>query len=173
MPDLSRAEKLVELTLLEKFSIWERGTTVALWRAPTREGGECTYLAPATSRVSRTEFGATVCTSGRRGHAPPSGDAFATGISWTRLAEDTYSVLLQGRVSAGRGIAKVTLRSARGETALAFDNGHYLALLAHSSGSETLPPGCPYALVGYDAAGAEVARQDLQQLIARFRDPDG
>ena len=100
------------------------------------------------------------------GRRPPPGQPFSTGLSFT-LQEGVYKVLLQGQVAPDLGIARVTLRSATGETAIPFANGYYLGQLPETGSSGTLPPGGPYALVGYDRAGHVVATQDLGEVVAR------
>lgn len=173
-PDVGRAEKLVELTLEEKFSIWDKGTKVAVWRAPTDQGGECVYLAEASPPVAdgsprdaRTMPGGGGCSAGPR-PAPEFSGTFATSFSWTHH-DDGYGVLVQGQVDPGTPIVKVALRSATAEIAIPFDNGFYLAQLPSSSASGELPPGGPYTLVGYDASGREVASQDLAALLKKLR----
>jgi hypothetical protein len=179
-PDLSKAQKLVGTTLREKFSIWEKGTAIALWRAPTLEGGECVFLALATltpkdvsaAKSERSLPGGGACT-GRSSPPPRNPEPFTTGMSWTSLHDGTYSVLLQGQVAPRLGIARVTLRTKTEESAVPFANGYYLTQLENSTASDALPPGGPYVLVGYDSAGNVVAKQDLQQLIAKHQSQDG
>jgi hypothetical protein len=180
-PDLSRAEKLVETTLRERFSLWEPGTGVALWRAPTFEGGECVYLwlaAPtpedvsAAARPDRGMPGGGICTNSPRS-TPPNPEPFMTGMSWNSLHDGTYSVMLKGQVAPRLGTVRVALLTETGESAVPFDHGHYLTQLANSNASGALPPGGPYTLVAYDAAGKEVATQDLQQLIAKHQQLKG
>jgi hypothetical protein len=180
-PDLSRAEKLVETNLREKFSIWEPGTGVALWRAPTLEGGECVYLWLATptpedvaaaARSKRGIPGGGSCTSSPRS-APRNPESFRTGVSWTSLHDGTYSVMLEGQVAPRLGAVRVALRTEAGESAVPFDHGYYLTQLANSNASGALPPGGPYTLVAYDAAGKELATQDLQQLMDRLQPKSG
>ena len=43
--DLSRAEQLVEFTLVHDFSIWKAGTPVAMWSAPAADGSVCEWVA--------------------------------------------------------------------------------------------------------------------------------
>jgi hypothetical protein len=179
-PDLSKAQKLVETTLREKFSIWEKGTAIALWRAPTLEGGECVFLAPATltpddvsaAKSDRSMPGGGACT-GPPSSPPRNPEPFMTGMSWTSLHDGTYSVLLQGQVAPRVAIARVTLRTKTGESTVPFENGYYLTQLENSNASGELPPGGPYVLFGYDSAGTVVATQDLQQLMAKHRPKGG
>jgi hypothetical protein len=179
-PDLSKAQKLVETTLREKFSIWEKGTAIALWRAPTLEGGECVFLALATltpddvsaAKSDRSLPGGGACT-GSSSSAPRSPEPFMTGMSWTSLHDGTYSVLLQGQVAPRLGIVRVTLRTETEESAVQFDNGYYLTQLENSNASGVLPPGGPYTLLAYDSAGNVVATQDLQQLMSKLQPKGG
>jgi hypothetical protein len=69
-------------------------------------------------------------------------------------------------VEATSGIVRVELRSADDSTQVPFSNGYFLGQLPEGGSPGKLPPGGPYAVVGYDAAGKEVASFDLGDLLA-------
>jgi hypothetical protein len=62
---------------------------------------------------------------------------------------------------------RVELRSGSGSTKLAFGNGHFLGQLPEGGSPGKLPPGGPYAVVGYNADGKEIGRIDLQEFLTR------
>jgi hypothetical protein len=160
--DLDRAQKLVAFTLTRDASIWNRGTTVALWRAPTLDGRECVYVAPASPRpsgVSNHMPGGGIC-------GPPAREGVGPRNPFgpLQISLSDPGGLLTGMVELGSRIVRVELRSAAGSTKLPFRNGYFLGQLPEGGSPGKLPPGGPYALVGYDAAGTQVARFDLERL---------
>jgi hypothetical protein len=158
--DLDRAQKLVTLRLTSDFSIWKKGSTVALWRAPTLEGGECVYTAAASPRpsgVSNRMPGGGGCRLSREG--PPSGSRFGL----VQLSPDSGG-LVSGEVGPTSGIVRVELRSGSGSRKLPLNEGYFLGQLPEGGGPGRLPPGGPFTIAGYDAAGREVASVDLAGL---------
>jgi len=86
----------------------------------------------------------------------------------TRVAPDLYSVLVKGEVKAVDRVTRVTLRTPAGETEIAYSSGFFLVQLPNSTSSGALPPGGPYVVVAYDAAGNEVATEKLETLEERL-----
>lgn len=172
-----QAEKLVATTLRAKHGVWAAGTAIAVWRAPTREGGECVYLAPATPPGGRLAGrpglpGAGSCTLDPRPQAP-SEQPLTADLSWTRQGADGYGVIVKGQVRAAGRAARIVLRTAAGETEVAYGNGFYLAQLPSSPAAGELPPGGPYTVVAYDASSREVARLDLADWLGKLRPAGG
>jgi hypothetical protein len=167
--DLDRAQKLVSFTLTSDASIWKRGTTVALWHAPTLDGRECVYVAPAAPRpsgVSSHMPGGGIC-------GPPARQRSRSPSPFgpIQMSVSDPGGLISGEVEPGSGIVRVELRSARGAIELPFSNGYFLGQLREGGSPGKEPAGGPYAVVGYDAAGAQVASVELQEFMTRARPP--
>jgi hypothetical protein len=159
--DRSKAEKLVELTLTADFSIWKAGTTIALWKVPAKGGWECVFegsLFPA-EWPSGGPPGAGGCRAPGQQPAPPSDHAFES----TSFAGGPAGVI-SGHVNPASGIARVELHEASGSQTLPFANGYFLGQLPPGGKMGELPPGGPFTVVGYDAAGKEVASYELRIL---------
>jgi hypothetical protein len=157
-PQLDKSRKLVQLTLTHPFSLYDAGDTVAVWTAPNRGGGTCTFLAAADTRPAATN--GSSCTGAD--HALPA-DALEPGVSFT-LHDGAYTTFVQGL--AGPGIAKVELVAADGgRVPVALGGGAFLAELPTTPKTGKEPgqiPGGPYRVVAYDAGGKEVAARNLQ-----------
>jgi hypothetical protein len=167
--NFDRAQKLVAFTLTSDASIWKQGTAVALWRAPTLDGRECVYVAPAAphpSGVSSHMPGGGICGPPAR-QRPRSRSPFGP----IQMSLSDPGGLLSGEVERGSGIVRVELRSARGSTELPFSDGYFIGQLPEGGSPGKLPAGGPYAVVGYDAGGAQVASVDLRQFLARATPP--
>ena len=175
-PLYDQAEKLVEMTLHAKHGIWDTGTTIAVWRTPTREGGECVYLGPATPRGGRDAGrpglpGAGTCTFAAA-PGPALEQPLTAAVSWSRHGPDSYGVIVEGRVQAAGRAERIVLRTAADEEEeVAYGSGFFLVQLADSPASGELPPGGPYTLVAYDTAGREIARLDLADWLEKLRAP--
>jgi hypothetical protein len=175
-PLFEQADKLVEMTLREKSGIWEAGTKIAVWRTPTREGGECLYVASATSPGGQIRGlpvlpGGGVCRLD--GPVPAPAQPLTAQPSWSSEGRDGYSVVINGQVKAAERTTRVVLRTPAREEELPYGNGFYLAQLPNSAASGRLPPGGPYTVVAYDAHGREVARLDLADWLRKLRSPGG
>jgi hypothetical protein len=161
--DLDKAQRLVALLLSVDFSIWDKGTTVAVWRAPALDGRECIYVAPVSPQPrgvsEHLPGGGGVC-------GPPAGERPTSQEAFGPIQISSGSGgLVVGEVGASRGIVRVELHDARGSTTLPFANGYFLGQLPEGGSPGTLPPGGPFTIVGYDATGKEVATADLKELI--------
>jgi hypothetical protein len=151
--DLANAQRLVAIPSLN-------GRVIALWEAPNEAGGGCTFLQVAP-------LGATPDASGRGICSPtnvPQPATFQTILNWG-LGPDMTSPVVWGHVADGSGVARVELTSASGSTPLAFNGGYFLGRLPSGGTTGHLPPGGPFAIVGYDSAGGKVAAVDLGTLI--------
>jgi hypothetical protein len=159
-PELDRARKLVSLTLTHPFSIYEAGDTISVWTAPNRGGGSCTFLASSDTAPTATATNGIGCTGK---DVPLPADALLPGVSFS-LAGGEYATFVQG--SAGSDVARVELLGADGATVpVALGGGAFLAELPATPKVGKEPgqiPGGPYRVVGYDAAGKEVAARNLQ-----------
>jgi hypothetical protein len=165
------------MTLREKNGTWGAGTKIAVWRTPTREGGECVYVASATTPGGQIRGfpglpGGGICRLGA-GPMPPPAQPLTAQPSWSREGRDGYSIVINGQVRAAERTTRVVLRTPAGEEELAYGNGFYLAQLPNSAASGRLPPGGPYVIVAYDAGGREVARLDLADWLRKLRSPGG
>jgi hypothetical protein len=159
--DLDRAKRLVSLTLTLDYSIWKKGTVVAVWRAPTQGAGECVYVGAASPRPTgvsqRLPSGPGSCRTAAP-QRPPSEKPFGSM---------TFSLdsggLVMGEVSPGSGIVRIELRAGNGATELPFSNGYFLGQLPEGGSPGKFPPEGPFTIVGYDAAGKEIGSIDLEE----------
>jgi hypothetical protein len=167
--DLDRAKRLVSLTLTSEYSIWEKGTVVAVWRAPTQGGGECVYVAPASPRPTgvsqRLPSGPGSCRTAAP-QRPPSEKPFGSMM----FSVDSAG-LLMGEVSPASGIVRVELRAGNHATELPFSNGYFLGQLPEGGSPGTFPPGGPFTIVGYDAAGEKIGSIDLEEFHRQATPP--
>lgn len=143
------------------------GKEAMLWRASTKDGGECVFIqvadagAPAQSAAAN---GGGLCRIGtaRRPQSAP----IQTFLSWV-AADNGYMLIVHGHVAASSRIATVQLVSATDSTVLSSRAGYFLGRLPASDEAGELPAqGRPFVIVGYDRAGLKVAQVDLQKLIA-------
>lgn len=163
-PDYSRAEKLVEFTLVHDFSIWKAGTTVALWQAPAGSGTICDWVAAATPAPSPSTTSHGLPGSGGCGSAQQPAEK--QDRPYENLSVDVGGGgLIAGRVSALSSIDKVVLESAAGSTTLPLGNCWFIGQLPEGSRPGQLPPGGPFTIAGYRADGALVARSSIEQLV--------
>jgi hypothetical protein len=169
--DVSRAEKLVQLTLTSDFATWEKGTAIAVWLAPQERGVVCVFQALASLRPTGHDGanppGAGSC--GRGGRPIPPGQAVTVGFSASREPDGSYAWLIHGIVDPSLGISQLELRSRSASIPVAFGRGHFLAQLGRSNSADRLPAGGPHVLIGRDTAGNEVARENLDELHAAHR----
>jgi hypothetical protein len=98
---------------------------------------------------------------------PPSRSPFGP----IQLSVSEPGGVISGEVEPASGIVRVELRSGSGSTELAFSTGYFLGQLPEGGSPGKLPPGGPYAIVGYDASGKQVARVDLEEVFARATPP--
>jgi hypothetical protein len=169
--DVHSATKLVRLTLGGDPDYKQRGITIALWRAPQKDGSVCVFRAlasprpdPPTSPAGGGEVGANpaedwTCDSWQALNGTPAGRAVATSFSYD---VDTNGARwqIEGHVNPESGIAKLRLKPNR--VTFVFRNGWFLGQLPKSDSSKGFPRGGPYELIGYDNNGNEVARVDLE-----------
>lgn len=152
--EVAKARKLVELTLTDKYGIYQGGDTIALWKAPSTDGQTCFFMSPAGEQPTVPE--------GQRCSRPaawpaPGPFTVATGSS---LEGDRYTNMTTGFVDPKSGIVRVALESSAGSKDVAFAGGAFIAELPSSPRAGKGPgliPGAPYTLVGYDANGVRVA----------------
>ncbi len=163
-PDLSRAEQLVEFTLLHDFSIWKVGTLVAMWSAPAQGGLICEWVGPASPAPSGTS------------HGVPSGPGECRNpslrprdVQQRPFVNVSVSVvgggLITGEVGAESGVEKIVLETGSGSTALPLEHGWFIGQLPEGSRPGELPPGGPYAVIAYRADGSIVARRSIEDLV--------
>lgn len=163
----SSAEKLVEFTLTTGYSIWSRGTTIAMWRIPQDNGWVCYRVALASpAPTGAHDLGEGSCYQGIL--KPPPGESMRVQFGTTAPG---YSWLISGQVDPSSGITGVELDSATGALPLSYANGWFLGDLPPSGSGEKLPEGGPYVLVGRDNDGNVVARVDLEHARASIENP--
>ncbi len=141
------------------------GKGVGLWLAPTTTGGQCMLL-----QIDGWAPGAPFGNAGRicsKTPAAPQAAPIMAIVNWLRGTDRRFKVLLTGRAAPDSGITRIELQSATGDTPLATGHGYFLASLGTTAESGVLPDtGTPYDVVGYGPRGDEIARVDLEQLLA-------
>ena len=162
-PELAHARKVVELTLSASVSVFAAGDTVAIWVAPSSTDGFCDYVSWADPASHPTPGGDAMPGGGACGTTDPPRSS--PGHPFTDVSMDVSGGgLVQGYVAPSSGISRVVLTSAKGATTLPFAGGWFLGQLPPGAVAGHLPEGGPFALVGYDAAGREVTRFDLDAM---------
>jgi hypothetical protein len=144
---------------------------IGLWAGPRADGGRCVFLEVAdrgAAPPTPTGNGGGACSIGPPW---PNPDPIQLEISWISPDSPAQNivnvVVLDGQVSSTSGIRRIVLRSPAGETPMGERDGYYLGKLPLSAEMGKLPDaGGPYAVVGYDDAGHEVATIDLQKFVA-------
>jgi hypothetical protein len=144
------------------------GAHARLWVAPAADGRRCLVLQldePSAIQRGFSASGGGVCGASR----PPRHDPISVRLSWIPV-NDGFAIVVTGSVAAG--ITQVGIRSSAGEAALPLSGGHYFGELPRTAKSGSLPAGSnSYVLIGYDGAGNEVVRLDLDQVVERSRPP--
>jgi hypothetical protein len=159
--DLARATKLFDVTLTAPYSIWKAGEKISFEAAPASDGTTCMVaVGPGLP--------GTGCGSVRVAPSGAQRAAIDVGLG-AQLAHEHgrafYAWAISGSVDPDRGIAKLEVRSGSTVTPVTFGGGFFFAQLHETTpgpvkGTVPLPPG-PWEVVGYDAAGNEVAHVDL------------
>jgi hypothetical protein len=70
-------------------------------------------------------------------------------------------------------VAQLELQSGARRERLELHDGFFLATLPGVASAELPSAGGPYALTSFNAAGKEIARLDLVQVVMRATPPDG
>jgi hypothetical protein len=166
--DLAHTRELFDVTLTQNYSVWKAGQRVSFAAAPASDGTTCVVVVAPPPPFSPAHGcnGTTIHAAGNSRGAIEVG----TGAQLAHAADGTpyYAWNINGSTDPARHIAKLELRSSKGTTAVALGSGFFFAQLPETTpgprvGTVPLPPG-PWLLVGYDAAGNEVARVDLVEL---------
>ena len=166
--DLAHARKLFDVTLTQNYSIWKAGQTVSFAAAPASDGTTCVVVVFPQPPFTPAQgcHGTTVRAVGSARRAIDVG----LGAQLAHESDGTpyYAWEISGSTDPAKRITKLELRSSTGTTAVALGDGFFFAQLPETTtgprvGTVPLPPG-PWLLVGYDAAGNEVARADLVEL---------
>ena len=134
----------------------------SLWIGPTQASGRCVFIhfGSTGTGAAPTPNGGSQCDIGP---STPQTLPIATDLTWYP-ADGTFTLLLDGHVAPGSGIAKVTLESATQTRKLALVKGYFLTNLAVAAQGQLPTSGGPYILVGYDGHDHEVSRVDLARL---------
>jgi hypothetical protein len=134
----------------------------SLWIGPTETSGRCVFISVGStaSGTTPTPNGGSQCDLGP---SAPQAIPVATNLTWYP-ANPGFTLLLDGHVAAGSRITKIVLRSSAEARTLPLVKNYFLADLPAAPQGELPAEGRPYVLVGYDKAGQEVTRVDLQRL---------
>ena len=168
--DLSKAHKVVELTLVSNFGIFKQGSTIALWQAPASNGNVCVFLAkadepPTPGLTGNNPSGGGDCSQ----HGTPQGPArTAVNVTFsaTRLPNGDYSEILDGHTYPGSDITKLELHGGGNVIPVALADGWFLVELPDSH-TVNLPAGGPWLLIGYDKNGNQISTLNLNHQQAQ------
>jgi hypothetical protein len=142
------------------------GEQAALWVGPSTAGGRCAVLRVAAD--ASTSPPDTIRNNGGWCEGEPlrpQSAPITTTMNWLSRGDGGFDLVLAGRASPS--VARIELQSASGATPLPLGGGYFVGELPTSAAAGELPTdGAPYAVVGYDHAGARVATVDLAELLA-------
>lgn len=146
------------------------GQHVALWKGLSQKGRQCVFLhvtngpAANVAAAPASPNGGGLCAVGP---ARVQTQPIQVTISWAQQNDDVLA-LVNGRVAPALGISRVELEAAsRGATALPLRGAHFLGELpAGAAPAVGALAAEPLFVVAYNRAGAEIARLDLQELVA-------
>jgi hypothetical protein len=168
--DLKQAKKLFEVTLTQPFSIWKAGEHIAFEEAPASDGTTC--VNPVGPRLP-TELlshgcGTRIPPAGQS--VPPIDAGIGAGLAHNG-SKAFYSFDITGSTDRAAQIAKLTLASPSASAEVTYSNNFFFAQLPATTpgprvGTVPFPDG-PWILTGYDAAGREVARVNLNDQYRR------
>jgi hypothetical protein len=139
------------------------GARAAIWVAPTTNGWTCANLKidNALAPASYGANGGGACSpNGARELVP-----LTVALVWLQTPGG-FAPILSGQVSATSGITRIELSSATGSTPLSLARRQYIGELPTSAADASIPPGGPFLVIGYGATGDEVARTNLNALVA-------
>jgi hypothetical protein len=168
--DLSHAEKIFDVTLTQPYSIWQVGQKITFEAAPASDGTTCVVLVgpglPAT--LDRT------C-QGLRLAPPPAGTPRIDPAVGAQLAHRDgkafYAWDISGTTDPAAGISRLTLSSPSASAIVTYRDGFFFAQLPLTTPGPavgTIPfPDGPWTLTGYDDAGRQIARIDLNAQYRR------
>jgi hypothetical protein len=169
--DLAHARKLLDLTLTQNYSVWKAGQSVSFAAAAASDGTTCVVVVDPPSPLAPGHgcSGTRIPAAG----TPRKAIDVGLGAQLAHAADGSayYAWSISGSTDPAKRIAKLELRSSKGATAVALGGGFFFAQLPETTpgprvGTVPLPSG-PWLLVGYDAAGNEVARVDLVELYQK------
>jgi hypothetical protein len=154
VPQLDKAQKLVETTLRYGTGITPAGTRVAVYQAPdTGSTATCVFVAPVPLPTDRLP-GGMVC--GEKAGQPSQAHPLNASSS-SSLTQSTYDHLVSGVIDPSLQAVRVEAQVAGKTLPLAFANDHFLGELPPTDSVDVRDA----FVVAYDAAGKEVARQQL------------
>jgi hypothetical protein len=137
------------------------GEYTSIWSAPTAAGDTCTFLQvdSAPGRAFSARGGGTCQPASQRQTVP-----ITVRVSWETLDDGRIGVLLSGALAPGSGIQRVVLQTADGQRDVASNGRYFLGQLDDAQAQGVL--GGRYVVLGLNRQGDEVARVDLNQVIA-------
>jgi hypothetical protein len=179
--EVEDASRLVALNVANPLPGNAPGDSIAIWRAVQKDGTVCVFDALASPRphtapapsdrfadpaAYRNMPNGIVCDVDAEGlDTTPPGKPVDVAIGGGGSTNGKWQYELLGHVDLRSSVQRLELTSAKGQVPLAYDNHWFVAQFPQGGALHELPPGGPYALVGYDADGHEVARVDLQKAL--------
>ena len=169
--DLGTAKKLFDVTLTQNYSIWKAGQTVTFEAAHRSDGTSCLVATTGQGAGRGVEFSnGCGAVSGAASTKHPINVGIGAGLTHVN-GKAVYTWDVSGVVDPDSKIVRVELRSDGDTTPVAFGGGFFFAQLplttpGPQNGALSMPPG-NWLLVGFDAAGSQVAQVDLVALHRR------
>lgn len=164
--ELGQARSLFDVTLTEPYSLWEPGQRITFERVPVSDGSACVIATGPGSPSSLDDH----CGGFRLGPWQ-DGTPISTVIGAQLVhvnGKPLYVFDIGGSTNPAAGITRLTLGAGALSAKVNYDDGFFWAQLPATTpgpriGEVPLPDG-PWILTGYDAAGHEVTRVDLNAL---------
>lgn len=168
--DLSQATKLFDVTLTQPFSIWRTGQSITFEKAPASDGRTCVVVLGPGLPVNGFGNGCGFRLDLPRSGDPPINPAMGTDLHHAN-GNAFYAWQITGSTDPSAGITKLTLTSGSASATVDYRDNFFFAQLPATTpgprvGDVPLPDG-PWVLTGYDAAGRQVYRVDLNALQKR------
>jgi len=178
------ATSLVELPLRPGTDVFElapgeaegRVHTIAVWRAPQKDGSTCVLYALASPKPNPpvsdgsgsaargpNRFTGWDCGTWASLQATRGGQPIQVSVHADQSNSGPADWRFDGHVSPDSRIADLELRHpSTADVRFVYANGWFLGQLPTSDAWKTFPNGGPFVLVGYDSDGHEIARVDLE-----------
>jgi hypothetical protein len=143
------------------------GMRITAWAVPTTDGRTCTFFEQGTAAALVDTFysdgrsaGGSYCPSDPT-YTPAAG-AFTAFISYVANPAGGYNVVIEGGTEPGSSITRFAIESPSRPLGIDSGDGYFVGELPGTvSQLDAIPPGGPYALIGYAADGSILVNQDL------------
>jgi hypothetical protein len=140
------------------------GQLATLWNISTADGGTCRMLQldePTSTPAFDERAAGGGCSIGPEHAQDRPLDA---AVSWIRLSDGTYGVLMTGSLAPGTRVAALKLTTPDGDKAIAPSERQFVVELPSVSAAGRFPAAL---LLGYDDGGQQVATFDPATVTRR------